>query len=371
MMRYSRRSRAHNITRTIAAFAIVAGGYATVLFASEVAMGLYAPDVVAFENTDSAVVLKPFLRPAGANDVVEHIPIEGSLHIVAVGDIMLDRGVKYIVDKVANGDQSFPFQNIASEIQRADLSFGNLEGPVSDKGANVGSMYSFRMPVGSVDVLARTGFDVLSFANNHVGDWGRDAFGDTLERFRASTIRLTGAGKSLDEAEEVVIKEINGVRVGFVAFSDVGPNWIRATPNSPGLLIASPEDIDRVVGRASEQTDILLVSFHFGDEYQTTSNARQRLLAHAAVDAGADAVIGHHPHVVQEVEEYHGAVIAYSLGNFVFDQRFSEDTSRGMLLELDIQDKRIVSFATKALNFNAYFQPLPTWGISTTTMSNN
>jgi gamma-polyglutamate biosynthesis protein CapA len=164
---------------------------------------------------------------------------------------------------------------------------------------------------------------------------------------------------------------VNGVRVGFVAFSDVGPNWIRATVSSPGLLIASPEDIDRVVRRAVLETDILLVSFHFGDEYQTTSNARQRLLARAAVDAGADAVIGHHPHVAQEVEEYHGAVIAYSLGNFVFDQRFSEDTSRGMLLELDIQEKRIVSFATKELNFNAYFQPLPTWGISTTTTSSN
>ncbi len=370
MTRFLKKLINHKLAQLIFSLVVVLSGYALALFGTDALTDISAPSALAYASEGSAVIAKPFLRLAGTLDRSEYDG-DQSVHIVAVGDIMLDRGVKYIVDKKGSGDEYFPFQHVASIIKDADIAFGNLEGPISDAGANVGSMYSFRMPTGSVQVLENVGFDVLSFANNHVGDWGREAFVDTLSRFSSSRMRLIGAGLTRSEAEQVVVKEINGTRVGFLAFSDVGPHWIRATDTSPGILIASPEDIDRIVRRASPEADILLVSFHFGDEYQTISNSRQRLLAHAAVDAGAHVVIGHHPHVGQEVEEYRGAIIAYSLGNFVFDQRFSDDTSKGLILALEIKDNRIVSFQKKVITFNAYFQPLPTWDISTTTTSNN
>lgn len=347
-------------------------GYGLALGASRLPRQFVSSDVLAYQSTDDHVVERPFVRAIAAiSDAIIGRDDTTPIHIVAVGDIMLDRGVSYIVGKAGAGDLYFPFAHIRTEIAAADIAFGNLEGPVSDQGNNVGSMYSFRMPVENVRVLEDVGFDVLSFANNHVGDWNIAAFTDTLTRFAASRVALTGAGMNRAEAERPVVREILGTRIGFLGFSDVGPNWIRATEDRPGILIASVEDIDRLVRQARPQVDILIVSFHFGEEYQTTSNARQRMLAHAAVDAGADAVIGHHPHVGQEVEEYHGAPIAYSLGNFVFDQRFSEDTSKGLLLELEIVDKKIAKYQTKELNFNAYFQPLPTWDISTTTTFSN
>lgn len=351
---------------------VVVFGYSLTFAVFELPKHISSLSVVAYTSADDQVIEKPFVRAVAAiADVMGARDTRAPIRLVAVGDIMLDRGVSYIVGKAGAGDPYFPFTYMKDEIAGADIAFGNLEGPVSDQGNNVGSIYSFRMPVENVRVLEDVGFDVLSFANNHVGDWNMAAFTDTLARFAPSRVALTGAGMNHAEAERPVVREILGTRIGFLGFSDVGPNWIRATEDRPGILIASVEDIDRLVRQARPQVDILIVSFHFGEEYQTTSNARQRMLAHAAVDAGADAVIGHHPHVGQEVESYHGAPIAYSLGNFVFDQRFSEDTSKGLLLELEIVDKKISKYQTKELNFNAYFQPLPTWDISTTTTFSN
>lgn len=342
-------------------------GYALAFVLNDLPRVASIADAVSYQSDEHIAPLRPFVAAITAAEALLHTESSGPIRIVAVGDIMLDRGVKYIVGKAGEGDPYFPFVHVRDTIARADIAFGNLEGPVSDQGNNVGSIYSFRMPTESVRVLEDVGFDVLSFANNHVGDWNRAAFIDTLQRFSRSRVALTGAGMSDAEAERPVIREVRGERIGFLAFTDVGPNWLKATAENPGILIASKEDIDRIVRRADAEVDILLVSFHFGEEYHTASNARQQLLARAAVDAGADAVIGHHPHVGQEIELYRGAPIAYSLGNFVFDQRFSEDTSKGLVLELDVADGRVTGHRVRDITFNAYFQPLPAWDTSTTT----
>ena len=111
------------------------------------------------------------------------------------------------------------------------------------------------------------------------------------------------------------------------------------------------------VRQAKEANDILVVSFHFGDEYQQNPSKRQRTLARAAIDAGARIVVGHHPHVVQSVEEYDGGVIMYSLGNFIFDQNFSEDTMSGMMVKIEFEGDKIAAIIPMPITINKSYQP--------------
>lgn len=278
------------------------------------------------------------------------------IKLLFAGDIMLGRGVENSILKNGKGDFRFIFEK-ANFLKNADIVFGNLEGPISDKGKDVGNMYSFRFRVNVADALRQAGFDVLSLANNHMADWGKEAFEDTLGWLEKSEIVGIGAGRNKKDASEVKILELKGLKIGFLAFSDVGPNWLEAAAGSSGILLASDKNFDEITKGAAEETDALAISFHFGEEYQKVSNARQKYLARRAIDNGAKIVVGHHPHVVQEIEKYKNGIIAYSLGNFIFDQYFSEDTMSGMVLEIELEGKEIKSIVPKTVKLNKFFQP--------------
>ena len=251
-----------------------------------------------------------------------------------VGDIMLDRGVRQSVIDNYNGDYHLFLENL-NYLKTGDIVFGNLEGPVSDQGWNLGNLYSFRMEPIVLQVLADLGFNVLSVANNHMGDWGREAFGDTLNRLNQSNILAVGGGL-VSEATQIKIFEINGVKIGFLALTDIGPTWLKATTEERGMLWANNPTRSEIIAEGAKEVDILITSFHFGEEYQERSNWRQRFLAREAIEAGADLVIGHHPHVIQEAEWYQDGFIIYSLGNFVFDQYFSTETMTGLVLKVTV-----------------------------------
>lgn len=272
-----------------------------------------------------------------------------------LGDIMLDRGVESSVNKNFGGDYSALFTKI-DYLDRADVTFANLEGTASDQGHDLGSLYSFHMDPSVVPALRGASINIVSVANNHVGDWGRDAYTDTLHRLKENEIAYTGGGLNTTEAEQPTIIEKYGMKIGFLGFSDVGPN-MQPTENSAGLLLASNPRFDEIIKNASAQVDNLIVSFHWGDEYQTTHNSRQEELAHRAVDAGAKVVIGHHPHVMQDTEVYKNSFIAYSLGNFIFDQKFSAETMQGMLLELKLYKSGDMKIKKDTVKLNSYFQP--------------
>ncbi len=242
-----------------------------------------------------------------------------------VGDIMLDRGVKNSVNKNFKGDYSSLFEKLEI-LKKSDIVFANLEGPVSDIGKDMHNLYSFRMDLSIIPTLKDAGFSILSVANNHVGDWGRNAYIDTLTRLKENEIFYTGGGINTNEAEIPIIIEKYGIKIGYLGFSDVGPNWMEASENKAGLLLASNPRFDEIIQNASKQVDYLVVSFHFGDEYKLKHNPRQEYLAHKAIDAGAKIIIGHHPHVAEDTEIYINGFIAYSLGNFIFDQGFSVNT---------------------------------------------
>lgn len=272
-----------------------------------------------------------------------------------VGDIMMARGVRNSVVKNFNNDYSALFEK-TNQLKKSDIVFGNLEGTASDQGVDQKNLYSFRMDPGVITALKGAGFSVLSVANNHVADWGREAFVDTLYRLKENEINYTGGGHNKEEAKTPVIVEKYGMKIGFLGFSDKGPNYMTASEEKAGVLLASDPNFDEIIKNAAQQVDYLIVSFHFGEEYQNTHDTRQENLSHRAIDAGAKIAIGHHPHVVQDTEVYKDGFIAYSLGNFIFDQSWSKPTMQGMILEIKLNRDGSMVVRKDATEQNSVFQ---------------
>ena len=277
--------------------------------------------------------------------------------LLFTGDIMLSRGVANQIEK--HNDYKYPFLKIAETIKSADLSFGNLEGPISARGANQGSQYSFRDDPRVVEGLKFAGFDILSVANNHIFDWGQEALMDTLSIAHDNGIETVGAGENFEKANMPVIKNISGTKIAFLAYTNLYPESLGARKNKPGISSFDIERIKKEIAemKNSQTADIVVVSFHWGDEYQTKANNSQKNIAHSLIDAGADLIIGHHPHVIQEIERYQNGWIAYSLGNFIFDQNFSEETKTGLILKAKIQNKKITDIEQIKIKINGTFQP--------------
>jgi len=291
----------------------------------------------------------PFSR-AGKQESIPEIKI------FAVGDIMLDRGVEYMIKKYGAGDWRFPFLKIADYLKQADILFGNLESIISDKGKKVGSIYSFRAEPQAVEGLKYAGFDIVSVANNHIFDYGRIGMENSFNRLKESGIDYVGAGFSEQQACSALIKEMKGIKIGFLGFTNKGSkHWI-AGPEQSGICWLD-KNIEETIKKAKNMTDLVIVSMHWGEEYQSEPNQEQKYFGYLAIDSGADLVIGHHSHIIQPIEKYENGWIAYSLGNFVFDQGFSEQTMKGLLLEILIKGKEIKKVTSVQVRLNEFFQP--------------
>ncbi len=278
------------------------------------------------------------------------------------GDLMLDRGVEYKVKTEGGGDWRFPFRLISSQSQKADIFFINLEGPVSKRGRRQGSIYSFRFEPESIEGLRFAGVDVVSLANNHTLDYGREALLDTFENLKNNGIVYTGAGKDKEEAFSLKTLKIGENKVGFLAYTDMGSVYWQAKSDYAGLAWIDKERIDNVYNyikkiKREKLADILIVSLHSGVEYSRQPTAFQKNFARSCINAGADIVAGHHPHITQPIEEYKNGYIAYSLGNFLFDQGFSVETMKGVILEAQIKDGKITKVVEKNISLNSGFQP--------------
>jgi poly-gamma-glutamate synthesis protein (capsule biosynthesis protein) len=275
-----------------------------------------------------------------------------TIRIVLVGDMMFDRGVAYMIEKKGNSDFTFPFLNIADELNKADIVFGNLEGPISDKGTKVGSIYSFRNDPKTIDGLTFAGFDVISLANNHALDYSREALEDCLTRLSSAGISYAGAGFNEKEAFSPTVKEVAGTKIGFLAYTNLGPKTWRASGENSGIAWIDNESLDlteQQIRKAKQDSDILIVSLHAGEEYQGTSTQFQVDFNEMAARAGADVVVNHHPHIIQQD--------FYSLGNFIFDQGFSEETMNSKIIEVKIQNKKIKEILQRNIKINNFFQP--------------
>ena len=263
----------------------------------------------------------------------------GEASMLFVGDIMLSRSVGDIM--TVKNDYLWPFRKIADFLKGADLTFANLETPISNRGTNVGSIYSFRSNPKAIHGLVYAGFDLVSIANNHAWDYGREAFTDTMGNLASAGISYIGGGHNESEAHAGVIKKVGDTNVGFLAYTNLLTKSLSATDSSAGLAIYDEAQMTSDIARLKTQAPIVVVSFHWGEEYQTVHNALQEQIAHEAIDAGADLIIGHHPHVVEDIEQYKGKYIVYSLGNFIFDQNFSAETMTGLVVRVWLKNNII------------------------------
>ncbi len=293
---------------------------------------------------------------ATEQNLVGTAPATPSISLGFVGDIMLDRGVKKSVMNNMKGDYAKLFAN-TEFLKTPDIMFANLEGPVSDQGKDKRNLYSFRMDPKSLIALKDSGIDVVSFANNHVGDYGRPAFEDTLQRLRDTGILSCGAGMNRTEAETPAIVVQNNFKVGYLCFSDVGPADMEATDLKSGILLASNPHFDAIIRSAAENVDALIVSFHFGIEYEPVHSGQQEALAKKAINDGAVMVVGHHPHVPQDIAYYDSKPVFYSLGNFIFDQYFSKETMGGLFITANLIGKNVSDVITHQIVLSKSFVP--------------
>lgn len=260
--------------------------------------------------------------------------------LAAVGDVNLGDGPG---EAIAAFGATYPWTSVAPPLRAADIAFGNLETAVSTRGAPVQKRFTFRGRPASLKAMRDyAGFDVLNLANNHVGDYGTQALLDTVAWVRRYGMEAVGAGGSLASAAAPRVVERLGLRVAFVGFSNILPSEFFAGPARPGTQPATLPGIRASVQRARQQADVVIATFHWGVELAPVEDGTQRVFAQAALDAGATAVIGAHPHVLQPIRTLDGGrrVIAYSLGNFVFSS-FRASTVRTGILHLRLSARGV------------------------------
>ncbi|MGX1827746.1 CapA family protein [Paenibacillus taichungensis] len=243
-----------------------------------------------------------------------------------VGDIQFSGKVAELLDK--NG-YDYPFAKLGNLFKEDDLTIGNLETPVTLGGTGAtDKTYVYKSSPKALEAMASAGFDAVNLANNHILDQGVEGLVDTLTYLEQYGIAHTGAGMNRDEAYAPAYLERKGMKIALLGFSRVVPktSW-KAEGNRAG--VAETYDSTgavKAIQEARQKADLVIVVAHWGEERVSTPNSDQTRLAHEFVDAGADLVIGGHPHVLQGVEYYKGKWIAYSTGNFIFSKSTTEET---------------------------------------------
>lgn len=254
--------------------------------------------------------------------------------LVAVGDVMLGRGVGV---RIGANSPFYPFVSTQELTGEAHVAFANLECPLTSRGVpQVGIALCARPEV--AEGLSYAGFDVLSLANNHSADCGELGLLDTLDRLGENGIAGVGVGRNAREVHRPVIVEAEGMRIAFLAYNHIQPRYAGTGEAVYGPAWLEPAAVCDDVKRARDQADFVVVSFHWGNEYTLVPDAFQQEVARRVVESGADLVVGHHPHVAQGVAFLDGGFVAYSLGNFVFDQPFSVETAQGLMLYSLLED---------------------------------
>ncbi|MDE2188640.1 MAG: CapA family protein [Patescibacteria group bacterium] len=264
-----------------------------------------------------------------------------SITILFVGDIMLDRHVKQLIDTKGF---DYIFAGVSDLIKSADIAIGNLEGPFTDNHSvvkNNGSQLTFTFDPAIAPKLAALGFDVLGLANNHTENFGRSGFLNTQNVVKAAGMQYFGDPENMLAISTTT--NLNGISVGFVGFNEF-----------------SYKNFDNVIAeidRLRPLVDVVVVVAHWGIEYQAKPTEFMSNWAHEFIDHGADAVVGGHPHVIGTAEIYKGKPIFYSLGNFMFDQYFSPDVQLGLAVKMKV-DKTMSTIGSGTIFISYSFIPI-------------
>lgn len=292
---------------------------------------------------------------------------EPGLRVLFTGDINPGRCPAQIA--LEADDFSLPYRAVTEALSAADLAVGSLDGSLTDidvpAPCTPERVYNLIGPARTAEGLALAGFDVLSLATNHAQDCGRHGFvcdgralADTLAALNAGGIAPVGAGATLADARRPIVIEQNGVRLAFLAVSAVGEfAWAGAeAPGIAPLSEASLRDVLADIRAARADTDAVIVLAHWGIEYDPTPSSDQRRWAERMIASGATLIVGNHPHVIQPVEPLGDGLVAYALGNFVFDQD-PEATRRGLVLEATFSRQGLVAWRTMPIEIVELHRP--------------
>lgn len=268
----------------------------------------------------AAAAVAGFLVPTYTREAVFEFVLPEPVVLVAFGDMMLDRGVR---SRIATEGPHYPFEKIRDVIADADIAVVNAEGPFTSSPSiypATTSTIKFTFDPGLLATVKEVGFDVLSQANNHALDFGQSGFEESKQAIAAAGLGVFGG--PLNESPGPYTKEVRGTRIAFVGYHQF------FTKDDSAVFAA--------LAQAKAEGSFVIVYPHWGEEYELGPGEFQKTKARAFIDAGADAVMGAHPHVAQPVEIYKGRAIFYSLGNFVFDQSWSVETSQGVAVRLTL-----------------------------------
>lgn len=263
--------------------------------------------------------------------------------LIAVGDIMLGElplclghGVG---SKIKENGAISPFLQVAPILKKGDIVFGNLEAVLSNNSRDKKCLSSVAMRATpeAVNGLAYAGFNVLSLANNHALEHGDEALTETMSILSAHDIKYVGVDANITRAREPLIIGIKDITIALLAYCLViDRTAFTTTTNS--------EEICSDVRKAKANSNIVVVSLHWGNEYIRRPSPQQISLAHQIIDSGADVILGHHPHVLQGIEKYHNGLVAYSLGNFVFDMTYLTETRSSIMVEFRLSKKGVAGY---------------------------
>ncbi len=276
--------------------------------------------------------------------------------IQAAGDVML--GGRW-EQQVARNGYFHAFERIAPELKKADITLVNLEAPLTRRGEEfTDKKYRFRVHPAAAAALKKAGITTVTLANNHSMDFGREGLLDTLQQLDKAGIGHVGAGENLAAARKPIFYDIRGTRVALLGYSLTLPLEFWASNKRAGTAPLLERLVKQDIAAARTQAAIVLVTVHWGEEGTTRLREYQPRLARLMIDSGADAVIGHHPHILQGIEHYKRGIIFYSLGNFAFASK-SRVADRTLLVRLHFDgDKRAAELVpVNILHRGVGFQP--------------
>ena len=259
---------------------------------------------------------------------------------------------------LAEADVGDPFRGVASELLDADLVFGNLECPLSNRGRPMSNDKCYCASPVFASAMAAASFRVVSFANNHCMDYGDLAFLDTLDALQQNGIAVVGAGTSLRHARRPAVFDLHGVRIAFLGYTMVGPERAFAVDGESGAVPLNPLFAAQDIASIRLDVDVVVLSVHWGDEMMARPSPRLVEFAHQLIDVGADVILGHHAHVPGSIEIYRGRPILYSLGNFCFghDHGYWADNMMAKLI-VDAEGTRSVELIPIGGSDRGRYQP--------------
>ncbi|MDQ0191829.1 CapA family protein [Paenibacillus wynnii] len=273
--------------------------------------------------------------------------LSNPIHLIFAGDILLDG---FVGDQIDQFGVNYPFVKVAPMLKKADMSFANLETPVSTRGNPSSKSFVFRSEPKTLKGLVYAGIDGVSLANNHVLDYGSVAMLDTLIHLDRNKIGHTGAGKNSMEAFSPYVKTIQGKKIAVLGVSRVlsDPSWYAGSNHAGAASAYTMEPMLSEIKKSSKVNDFTVVYIHWNEEFKDYPENYARTLAKKIIDSGADMIVGAHSHCLMGVEFYKHKPIYYSLGNFVFNRstRGGDKTLQSMLVNIEIKGSSVTGQIT-------------------------